>query len=521
MFAISKRPTIQEIHNLYRTKKALPSHIVKIFNHRVEEGDKKINSFYSLTKEISSEKSEKQDLILTEIESYNSNDEEKWLDDFDNLIEKMPLFGIPFSTKAIIQIEGELFNASSKILKDFKAPFSSTVMNKIMDAGAILIGINNMDEFAMGASGESCAYGVVRNPFDTDRVPGGSSAGGAASVGAGFVVFSLGTDTGGSIRQPAAFTDTVGLKPTYGLVSRWGVMPMASSFDQVGGFTNNVEDNIIVTKVLAGKDELDQTTINSNELIEKLEILHEKSAKSTFRQLSKITKTQKPLKIGVPKEFFENVDEETFDPRILKLLTDLKFKLKNIGHEIVDISLPMSKYAIAVYYMTMSVEVASNLERIDGIRYAKQGEVSNLFFDHRSTYFGDEPQRRIMLGTYASSAGYYDAYYNQAQRVRELARQEYQKAFTEVDLIFSPTTPELPFYLGNKTKDVMKMYLSDIFTCGINPVRLPAVNVPLGFVEENGIKLPTGCQIIGNELSEDLIFSLALEIELLQKELRK
>lgn len=520
MFSISKRPTIQEIHSLYKSKKAIPSDVTNFFINRIKENDKKYNSFYLITEEHALNQAKDLDVAIKEI-SDKSNFEEL----FEVLIEKHPLFAIPYAIKAIIQVEGLEFNASSKILKGFKPPFSSTVYENVTEAGAILLGINNMDEFAMGSSGENCAYGIVRNPFDTNRVPGGSSAGGATAVGAGLVVFSLGTDTGGSIRQPASFTDTVGLKPTYGLVSRWGVIPMASSFDQVGAFTNVVEDNIIITEILSGLDENDQTTINSNETKKRLNNLYQKKVKNTFRQLSKITKTNKPLRIGIPKEFYptdNNIDD--FDPNILKLLLKLRSDLKSLGHTIVDVSLPSSKFAIAVYYMTMGVEVASNLERLDGIRYAKQLEgdedYTNLFFDHRSQYFGDEPLTRIMLGTYASSSGYYDAYYNKAQAVREIARREFENVLKEVDVLFTPTTPELPFEIGNKTTDALKMYLSDVYTCGINPVRLPALNVPMGFVDQNGTKLPTGCQIIGRELEEDTIFSLALEIELLQKDKR-
>ena len=508
MFAITKRPTITEIHKLYCDNKATPTQIVQFFVNRIKENDKKINAFFCITEEIATAQANKYDQILKDTLIAK---------DFEGLINRQPLFGIPFALKAIILAEGEIFNASSKILNNFKAPYSSTVYSKILEAGGLLIGINNMDQFAMGSSGETCDYGIIRNPFDSTRIPGGSSAGGAASVGGGMVVFSLGTDTGGSIRQPAAFCDVVGLKPTYGLVSRFGVMPMASSFDQVGSMTNTVQDNIIVTRVIAGQDVLDQTTIDSSTLDDKLNNLISKQ-KLLNRKIHKINKTLKPLKIGIPKEFYG----EGIDPIIQKSLDNLIKKLAKIGHTIVDISLPLNKYAIAVYYMTMSVEVAANLERIDGIRYAaQQGNYDELFFEHRGKYFGEEPKRRIMLGTYASSAGYYDAYYNQAQKVRELARQDFIKAFESCDLILTPTTPEFPFVIGDKSNDPLKMYLSDVFTCGINPVRIPGLNVPLGLFDVKNqsetVKLPTGCQILAPELSEDKIFELALEIENLVK----
>jgi aspartyl-tRNA(Asn)/glutamyl-tRNA(Gln) amidotransferase subunit A len=507
MFSVSFRPTISEIHNLYKAGKATPSQVIQFFFNRIKENDKKINSFIKLTEQLALKIAKEQDKEL---------EEKKGAESIENLLLEKPLFGIPFGIKDIILIEGEEFTSASEILVEFKSPYSSTVYHKVLQAGAIVVGINNMDQFAMGSSGESSFKNSTHNPFDLERIPGGSSSGGAASVGAGLVVFSLGTDTGGSIRQPAAFCDVVGLKPTYGLVSRWGVMPMASSFDQVGAMTNSVQDNIIVNSIISGLDKNDQTTIKSEELKNNLDTLYNKLV-STNRHSSKLLKTTHPLKIGIPKEFFI----DGIDPIIFTAMQELIIKLKNLGHKIVEVSLPMNEYAIAVYYMTMGVEVASNLERIDGIRYAQQQEkYSNLFFEHRGKYFGDEAQRRIMLGSYASSAGYYDAYYNQAQKVREKARRDYDKAFEICDLILTPTTPEFPFKIGEKTEDPIKMYLSDVFTCGINPVKIPGLSVPLGLFKTPISKnlLPTGCQILGPELSEDLIFTLALEIEQFVKE---
>lgn len=506
MFAITKRPSISEIHNLYETSKATPSQVMQFFVNRIKELDKKLNAFYSITETLATSQAQKYDQLL--IQALKDKSAEQLFIDY-------PLFGIPYSLKAIILAEGEVFNSSSKILDGYVAPYSSSVFKKIDKAGGMLMGVNNMDQFAMGSSGESSDYGVIHNPFDNERIPGGSSAGGAASVGGGLVVFSLGTDTGGSIRQPSAFCDIVGLKPTYGLVSRFGVMPMASSFDQVGAMTNTVEDNIIVTLVIAGRDELDQTTIDSSKLQSTLDSLLKKQ-KSISRKVRNLTKTVKPLRIGVPKEFFV----EGTDPQIAKAVQNLIHKLSKIGHTIVNISLPLTKYAVAVYYMTMSVEVAANLERIDGIRYASQQEsYSELFFEHRNKYFGEEPKRRIMLGSYASSSGYYDAYYNHAQKVRELARQDFEEAFEDCDVMLTPTTPEFPFVIGEKSSDPLKMYLSDVFTCGINPVRIPGINIPLGFFEVSNSKhkLPTGCQILAPELGEGKIFELALEIETLVK----
>jgi aspartyl-tRNA(Asn)/glutamyl-tRNA(Gln) amidotransferase subunit A len=506
MFSVSKRPTISEIHNLYKTGKATPSQIVQFFYNRINEVDVNLNSFIRLTNNLALKLAKLQDIEL-----------EKNINNFDELTVKQPLFGIPFAIKDIILIEGEEFTSASQILIGYKAPYSSTVYNKINSAGAIVLGINNMDQFAMGSSGESSFKSSSHNPFDLERIPGGSSSGAAACVGGGLVVFALGSDTGGSIRQPSTFCNVVGLKPTYGLVSRWGVIPMASSFDQVGAISNSVQDNIIIHSIIMGQDPFDQTSINSVELKNNLDTLYNRLT-SSQRQTSKILKTNQPLKIGIPKEFFI----DGIDPIIFKALQDIIIKLKNIGHTIVEVELPMNKYAIAVYYMTMGVEVASNLERIDGIRFAQQQEkYNNLFFEHRGKYFGEEAQNRIILGTYASSAGYYDAYYNQAQKVRELARRDYVKAFENCDLILTPATPEFPFKIGEKTDDPIKMYLSDVFTCGINPCKIPGLAVPLGLFKTEISKslLPTGCQILGPELSEDVIYTLALEIEQLVNEI--
>jgi aspartyl-tRNA(Asn)/glutamyl-tRNA(Gln) amidotransferase subunit A len=491
MFSISNRPTIKEIHDLYRSKQALPSQVVEFFINRIEKVDKDINAFYTITKDLAVLEAKNCDQLLSET-------------NLDELIDKYHLFGIPYSVKAIILVENEVFNASSKILDGYKAPYSSTVYKKCSAAKGIMMGINNMDQFAMGSSGENCDYGTTHNPFDLDRIPGGSSSGPAAAVASGQVVFSLGTDTGGSIRQPASFCDVVGLKPTYGLISRFGVIPMASSFDQVGAFSNNICDNIIVTAILSGQDKMDQTSIDSQNT--------QSNLKNLYNQLQKIQLVSKPLKIGIAKEFFI----DGIDPVILAAVENTIEALKQKGHTIVDISLPLTKYAVSVYYMTMSVEVAANLERIDGVRYAnQQKEYSNMYFEHRGKYFGSEPKRRIMLGTYASSSGYYDAFYNKAQKVRELARRDFDKAFTNCDVIITPTTPEFPFKIGEKTDDIMRMYLSDIFTCGINPVRIPGLTVPLGLFdnEVSDKKLPTGIQILSPELKEDVLFELGFEIE--------
>jgi aspartyl-tRNA(Asn)/glutamyl-tRNA(Gln) amidotransferase subunit A len=476
MFSISNRPTIIEIHQLYRDKKATPSQVVKFFLNRISEVDKRIQAFNIITSEFATKVAIEQDRTL---ETKN----------IDEILINQPLFGVPFANKSIIGVEGEIFNAGSKILDNYKAAYSSTAYLNIAKAGAIMLGICNMDAHAMGSSGENSDYGVTKNPFDTSRICGGSSSGSAGAVASGQVVFALGTDTGGSIRQPACFTDLVGLKPTYGLVSRWGTQPMASSLDQVGGFTNSVEDNVLVTISLAGKDSKDMTTIDSNATIVKLKQILKN--KKTRRVVSIPTKTLQPMKIGIPKQFYI----EGIDLQIVMAIKQMQNKLVAQGHILVPLDLPIVEEALAIYYMTVSVEVSSNMQRIDGVRFAKQifygGEKKEeMYFDQRGNNFPAETQRRIMLGSYASSAGYYDAYYNQSQKVRGLAIEQFNKAFEQCDVMLVPTSPEFPFKIGEKTTDPIKMYLSDIFTCLINPIKIPGLNVPLGLFEiDNEVKV--------------------------------
>lgn len=502
MFSISSRPTISEIHKLYQDQKATPSQVIKFFLNRIKETDLKIFAF---------------EIVLTDpsLQTAQEQDQELESKTWEEIISSKPLFGIPFGNKAIIQAEGQVFSASSKILKDFVAPYSSTAYQKITEAGAIMIGICNMDAHAMGASGETSDFGVSRNPFDTSRVCGGSSSGSAACVASGQAVFALGTDTGGSIRQPACFTDLVGIKPTYGAVSRWGVQPMASSLDQVGGLTNTVEDNAIIMTILAGKDPKDMTTIDSKQMV--IDLQKNLKDRKSKRQQTKLSKTQKPLKIGIPDQFYI----DGIDPQIKQALQDLHAKLTQIGHTLVPIKLSLTtSNAIAIYYMTTAVEVASNYQRIDGVRYAKQErekEIENqpetqklsekMFFDHRNTFFPPETKRRIMLGSYASSAGYYDAYYNHSQKVRAMAIDQFNKAFEQCDLMVVPTSPEFPFKIGQKTDDPVSMYLSDVFTCLINPIKTPSLAVPLGLFEYKQKHI----EIFDNSSPEDKKLPLAPE----------
>lgn len=411
------------------------------------------------------------------------------------------LEGIPCAIKDNICIEGVRATAGSKILDSYIAPYDATVIRKLKMAGAVMIGKTNMDEFAMGSSTETSAYRLTKNPADTSRVPGGSSGGSAAAVASDEAVWALGSDTGGSIRQPAAFCGVVGLKPTYGRVSRYGLMAMASSLDQIGPFARTVEDAAIILSVIAGgEDERDAT-----------------STGSWYKPYeSYLTGDIKGLKIGVPEEYFS----DGLDPRVRKVAEDALEKFKRLGALVEPISLPNSRYALPVYYIVMPAEVSSNLARFDGVKYglrvddkqdstARTNTLLETYLDTRRFGFGDEVKRRIMLGTYTLSAGYYDAYYLKAQKVRALLRKDFEQAFEKVDLIFSPTTPEPAFKFGAKTDDPLKMYLSDVYTVTANLAGVPAISFPIGTVEEDGKLLPLGGQLTAKWFDEETLLCAA------------
>ncbi len=412
------------------------------------------------------------------------------------------LEGIPGALKDNIMLMGVRATGGSKILDNYIAPYNATVTNRLRSVGAVIVGKTNMDEFAMGSSTENSAYQKTKNPRDVSRVPGGSSGGSAAAVAADMAVWSLGSDTGGSIRQPAAFCGLVGLKPTYGRVSRYGLMAMASSLDQIGTFTHTVEDAAIVLSRIAGEDPYDATSA---------ETLTNK------RFEDELSGDIRGMKIGIPKEYFA----ENIDPAIKAALDGAIEKLKEQGAEIVSVSLPHTKLALAVYYVIMPAEVSSNIARLDGIRYGVEadGEREELiatYQENRQHGLGKEVKRRIMLGTYALSAGYYDAYYGKAQQVRELIREDFYQAFREVDVLFVPTTPEVAFRFGEKTSDPLTMYLSDIFTVTANLAGVPALSLPIG--DKNG--LPIGGQFIGKWFDEEGVLRVAdvLEKALVTKE---
>jgi len=375
-------------------------------------------------------------------------------------------------------VEGEKSTSSSRILENYIAPYDATVIMRLKERGAVILGKTNLDEFAMGASTENSAYKLTKNPWNLDRVPGGSSGGSAVSVAADMVFYSLGSDTGGSIRQPASFCGVVGLKPTYGRVSRYGLIAMASSLDQIGPITKTVEDAILVLHTIAGHDRYDATSV-------------EKAVPDYTKFL---TGDVKNVKIGVPKEFFGEGVEIYVRDTVEKAIK----RLGQLGAKVTEISLPRLKEAIAVYYLLMPSEVSANLARFDGIRFGKAREE-----------FGPEVKRRIMLGTYALSSGYYDAYYLKAAKVRTLIYKEFEEAFKKVDVIVGPTSPVLPFKIGERVDDPLQMYLADILTVPVNLAGLPGISIPCGLVSG----LPVGLQIIANHWQEAKIFNVAYAYE--------
>lgn len=406
-----------------------------------------------------------------------------------------PLLGIPVGIKDVICTKGVRTTASSKILENFIPPYDATVVRKLKTAGTVSIGKLNMDEFAMGSSNENSAFGPVKNPWNPEYVPGGSSGGSAAAVAAGICPITLGTDTGGSIRQPASFCGIVGLKPTYGRVSRYGVIAYASSLDQVGGFARNVQDCALVTQAICGQDPNDAT--------------------SAHREVPDFTKALgqsiKGLRIGLPKEYFVSAVDGEIDAALKKAIATLE----GLGAIPVEISLPHTDAAVAVYYILAPAEASSNLARYDGIRYGHRAkgnyDLKTLYAKSRSEGFGREVQRRIMVGAYVLSTGYYDAYYLKAQKVRSLIAKDFQEAFAhKCDLIVAPTAPNAPFKIGAKISDPLQMYLNDIFTIPVNLAGLPGMSVPCGFTSSG---LPIGLQLIGKPWDEETLFKAASAYE--------
>jgi len=394
------------------------------------------------------------------------------------------LEGVPMALKDNILVKNIRATSGSKILENYVAAYDATVVEKLKAAGAVILGKTNLDEFAMGASTETSYFGPTKNPHDPTRVPGGSSGGSAAAVAANMCIYALGSDTGGSVRQPASFCGVTGLKPTYGAVSRYGLMAMASSLDQIGPITKIAEDAKIVFDVIRGKDEMDSTTVENKNKKGKIDI--------------------KKLKIGIPKEYFVS----GMDPAVEKQVREAVEKFKKMGAKIKEVSLPHAEYSLAVYYLIVPAEVSANMARYDGVRYGyktpKAKTLLETYLKTRAEGLGDEVKRRIMLGTYTLSAGYYDAYYLQAQKMRTLIREDFEKVFKEVDCLVLPTAPTTAFKIGEKINDPLAMYLSDVFTVSANVAGLPAISVPCGEVK----KLPVGLQIMGKWFDEETILEL-------------
>ncbi len=403
------------------------------------------------------------------------------------------LAGMVIAIKDVLAYKDHPLTCSSNILKGFTSLYTATAVQKLIDEDAIIIGKTNCDEFAMGSSNENSAFGKVLNPADKTRVPGGSSGGSAAAVAANLCDVSIGTDTGGSIRQPAAFCGVFGLKPTYGRVSRFGLTAFASSFDSIGPFSKNVEDAALVMEVISGKDVNDSTSI-------------EKVIPDFSSSLSK----DKKFMIGIPKEYFANGLDEEIKTAILNIVDELKLE----GYEVKEVSLPKTEYTIAAYYILTTAETSSNLARFDGVRYGIRSksfnDLNEMYVNTRAEGLGKEVKRRIMLGTYVLSSGYYDAYYRKAQKVRRLIKEDFDNTFKQVDLLITPTTPTVAFKIGEKSDDPLQMYLSDIYTTSANLAGIPGMSIPIGKNSEN---LSIGLQILSQQFEEEKIFQLTKHIQ--------
>ena len=484
--------TIREAHKGLVQKKFSSVELTKACLERIKKVEEKIKAFITLSSEKALKEAQEIDKKIAKGENIGI------------------LEGIPVAIKDNILVEDLRCTSGSHILENYISPYNATVVKKLKEKGMILLGKTNMDEFAMGSSCETSYFGATHNPWDLNRVPGGSSGGSAAAVAANECIYALGSDTGGSIRQPASFCGVVGLKPTYGRVSRYGLMAMASSLDQIGPITKCAEDARIVLKAIQGKDSMDST-----------------STESKIQNLKSKIKDLKGLKIGIPKEYFM----EGLDKEVEKKIEEAIKCLKGLGAKVQEVSLPHTKYALAVYYIAMPAEVSANLARFDGIRYgyskvksqkspkesklptgqAKVKSLLDVYLRSREEGFGDEVRRRIMLGTYVLSAGYYEAYYLKAQKVRTLVKQDFDLAFGEVDCLVAPVSPTVAFKIGEKTQNPLTMYLSDVCTVPINPAGLPAISIPCGFAKPKGGKneMPVGLQIIGPQFSEEIILQVA------------
>jgi len=461
------KKSVRELRDLIARKEIRPSEVVEEFLKRFEETEPSVQAYIT-------------PLYEKAIKEAGRLDQDGF---------KGRLYGIPIAIKDNILIEGEKATCASRILHNFVAPYDATVIKRLRSEGALFVGKTNMDEFAMGSSTEYSYFKKTRNPWDTERVPGGSSGGSAAAVAVLSAPVALGSDTGGSIRQPASFCGVIGIKPTYGRVSRYGLVAFASSLDQIGVFGRRTEDVALVLEIISGKDPMDST-----------------SADVPVPDFLEQTRGEiKGLKIGLPKEFFEfeiqREIKETFES-FLK-------KLEGEGAEVIEVSLPTVKYAIPAYYIIAPSEASSNLARYDGVRYGHRAEdyenMIDMFSKTRDEGFGVEVKRRILIGTFALSAGYYDAFYLKAQKVRRLIYEDFIKAFTRVDVIAGPTSPTLPFKIGERLEDPIAMYLSDVLTVPVNLAGLPGISIPIGWVNN----LPVGGQLIGKPWDEATLLRIS------------
>lgn len=467
--------TAHELKDMIDNKEVKVQEIIKSYINNIESVDKNIGAFLYIAKDEAIYKAIELDNKISKGQKLNG------------------LGGIPVAIKDNISVKGMQNTCGSKILEEYISPYDAHVVEKIKNEDGIIIGKLNMDEFAMGSSNESSAYKLVRNPWNYDRVPGGSSGGSAASVAASETPLSLGTETGGSVRQPASLCGVVGLKPTYGRVSRYGAVAFGSTLDQIGTIGRDVEDCALLTQYIAGLDSRDFTTVDIK--------VHD------YKQ--SLNKDLTGKKIGIPKEYFG----DGLDSEVRKSVEEAIQVLRDNGAEVKECSLPLSEYALAAYYIIGSAEASSNLARFDGIRYGyrsmETSDAVDIYYKSKSEGFGNEVKRRIMLGTYVLSAGYYDAYYKKALKIRNLIKQDFVNVFREFDAIVSPTSPTTAFKIGERTKDVLSMYLSDIYTVPVNIAGLPAISVPCG----NIAGLPVGLQIIGDYFREDQLFNIAYSYE--------
>ena len=472
---MTRQLTIEAIHRLYQSGETSPSEVTSVALRRISETQDRLNTFITLN-----------DAALQRAASFDR--------DIKRLTDEMPLAGIPIAVKDNFCTRGVRTTCGSRILGDWIPPYDATVVHRLEAAGAIIVGKTNMDEFAMGSSTENSAFGPVRNPVNEAYVPGGSSGGSAVAVAAGIVPVALGSDTGGSIRQPASYCGVVGLKPTYGRVSRFGLVAYASSLDQIGPFASTVRDVARTLAVISGKDSRDATSAN----------------REVPDYLTSLTGNIKGLRIGVPEECFG----EGLDGVVRTKVEAAISTLERQGAHIVPVNLTHSRYVVAVYYIIATAEASANLARFDGVRFGFRAEeartLSDMYRRTRDEGFGAEVKRRIMLGTFVLSSGYYDAYYEKAQRVRSMLVADFAQAFEKCDLIATPTAPTAAFRIGENTDDPLAMYLNDIYTVTINLVGLPAISVPCGKTPEG---LPVGLQLIGNHFDEARLLNAAFAYE--------